>query len=124
MSYELSGKVIEVFDAQQVTERFKKREFVVEKAKVVNGTEYSDYVKFQLTQNRCDLADTISTGDMITVSFDVRGNRWEKNGEVNYFTNLEAWRIQKEADNDRAPAETEEDMPIYIVDDEDEDLPF
>ena len=37
MSYELTGKLLEKFDAVQRTETFKVREFVVEKAEDING---------------------------------------------------------------------------------------
>jgi hypothetical protein len=30
----------------------------------------------------------------VKVSFNIKGNRWEKDGKVNYITNLDAWRIE------------------------------
>ena len=37
MSFELTGKLIAVSDTQQVSDRFKKREFVLETAEEING---------------------------------------------------------------------------------------
>ena len=94
MNFEQTGKVIEKFDTQQISDRFKKREFVIE---VVNerNQDWNDYIKFQLTQDRCAQLDPFNLGEPIKVAFNVRGRKWEKDGKVNYFSNLEAWRLEK-----------------------------
>ncbi|MEA1897400.1 MAG: DUF3127 domain-containing protein, partial [Bacteroidota bacterium] len=90
MSFEISGKLIEKFDAIQVSDKFRKREFVVEKTETAGNTEFSNYIKFQLTQDRCDLIESFHTNDEIKISFNIKGNRWERDGKVSYFTNLDA----------------------------------
>ena len=47
MSYELTGKLLEKFDAIQRTGTFKVREFVVEKTEDINGKAITNYIKFQ-----------------------------------------------------------------------------
>jgi hypothetical protein len=95
MSYELSGKLIEKFPIEQPTASFRKREFVVELSEERNGRFFTDPVKFQLTQDRVELIDSVSLQDMVKVTFDIKGNRWERDGRVSYFTNLVAWKIEK-----------------------------
>ncbi len=51
--------------------------------------------KVQLIQDRCDLLETIQLNENIKVYFNLRGRKWENNGQVSYFTNLEGWRIEK-----------------------------
>lgn len=94
MALEVIGKLIEKNDTQQVTERFKKREFVLDISEEVNGTTYQNYAKMQLVQDRCDKLNAFQVGDVIKVSFNIRGNRWEKDGKVNYINSLDAWRIE------------------------------
>ncbi len=89
MNYELQGKLIVINDPIQVSERFKKRDFVVES----DDGFYKQYIKFQLTQEKCALIDDFSVGDDVNVKFNLKGRPYEKNGETIYFTNLEAWRI-------------------------------
>lgn len=127
MLFEITGKLIEKFNAQQVTDRFRKREFVLETRENVGTNEFVETIKFQLTQDRCDLVDSINVGDDIKVSFNIRGRRWEKNGQVSYFNNLEAWRVEKAVQ----PAQGPETAPPPGIDDipaeEDQptdDLPF
>jgi hypothetical protein len=95
MALELIGKLIEKHPVQQVTERFKKREFVLDISEEVNGNTYANYAKMQVVQNRCELLDNYNEGDILKVTFNVRGNRWEKDGKVNYINSLDAWRIEK-----------------------------
>ena len=85
MSFEIVGKLHKKFDTENKTATFQAREFVIE----VDGT-YPQFVKFQLTQDRCALVDKYNDGDSIRVHFDLRGREWQGK----YFTNLNAWRIE------------------------------
>ena len=48
----------------------------------------------QLVQNKCDIIDRFKEGDTVRVSFNIKGNKWERDGKVNYITNLDAWRVE------------------------------
>ena len=100
MSFEISGRLAERFETQKVSDRFQKREFVLEIKSTGNtGYEFVDFIKFQATQDKCSLLDQVNIDDEVKVSFNLKGRKWEKDGQVSYFTNLEAWRIEK-AQND------------------------
>ena len=126
MNFEINGKIIEILNLVNVSERFKKQEFVIEHTENNTGTDYTDYIKFQLTQNRTELIADFGVGDDVKVSFNIRGNKWVKEGKVSYFTNLDAWRIEKvKSQNEEAPSfqdypDLEEAPPEQAVD----DLPF
>ncbi|HTN46127.1 MAG TPA: DUF3127 domain-containing protein [Flavipsychrobacter sp.] len=94
MSFEITGKLAVKYDTQQVKESFKKREFVMEIAEEINGNVYTNFAKMQLVQGKCELLDRFNEGDQIKVNFNIKGNRWERDGKVNYITNLDAWRIE------------------------------
>ena len=95
MSFEISGLLAEKYETQQVNERFKKREFVLEIKSTGNtGYEFVDFIKFQATQDKCSMLDSFNVDDQVKVSFNLRGRKWERDGQVTYFTNLEAWRIE------------------------------
>ena len=121
MSFEINGRLAEKFETQQVSDRFQKREFVLEiKSSGTSGFEFVDLVKFQVTQDRCLLLDQFDIDDKIKVSFNLRGRRWEKDGQVSYFTNLEAWRVEKLQTDSGAPqSDTPADEHIP-----DNDAPF
>ncbi len=121
MSYELNGKLVEKFDTQQVTATFRKREFVIEKKENAAGREFIELIKFQLNQDRCDLMNDFQINDELNVSFNIKGRKWEKDGKVSYFLNLEAWKIDKVAgENAQTPPPSMDEIPPEMED----DLPF
>ena len=70
---EITGKLLECMDTVQVSERFRKREFVLEYA---DNPEYPEYIKFELAQDRCELLDSFQPGQKVRVDFDLKGRRW------------------------------------------------
>lgn len=85
MSFEVEGKLHKKFETENKTQTFQAREFVIE----IGEGQYPQFIKFQLTQDRCGLIDSYEEGSMIKVYFDLRGREWNEK----YFTNLNAWRI-------------------------------
>lgn len=125
MNYEVTGKLIFKENTQKISDRFQKREFVIEVENEKNS-QWNDFVKIQLIQDRCDLLENIQLNDNIKVYFNLRGRKWENNGQISYFTNLEGWRIEKIQDG---PETAEVPIPHYKVEDippmpEADDLPF
>jgi len=123
MNFQLEGKLIEIYPIQQVSETFRKREFVIEINEETPGRTFTQYVKFQLLQDKCEIIEDFQKEQQIKVYFSIRGNRWEKDGNVAYFTNLDAWKIEpvdySYSQDDDIPL-PDDDYPT----DEDEDLPF
>ena len=95
MTYELTGKLIAKYDEIQRTATFKIREFAVEKTEEISGKTISNFVKFQCVQDKTNIVDKFNIGDEIKISFNIKGSKWEKEGKVSYFTNLDAWRIEQ-----------------------------
>ena len=119
MSFEINGRLAEKYETQKVSDRFQKREFVIEvKSNSATGFEFVDFIKFQSTQDKCSMLDQFSIDDTLKVSFNLRGRKWEKDGQVSYFTNLEAWRIEK------LSAETDESAAPIQENSDSQDAPF
>jgi hypothetical protein len=126
MAFEISGKVIEIYPIVQVSDKFRKREFVIEKKESTGGAVFIDYLKFQLVQDKCDLINESLMNEEIRIMFNIKGNKWERDGKINYFTNLDAWKIERTSSGGKeqinTPNNTLEDAPPEI--DDLSDLPF
>lgn len=96
MSLEVTGKLLVKYDPIQVSDKFKKREFVIELAEEINGNVYTNFAKLQLVQNKCEIIDRYNTGDVVKVTFNIKGNSYvdKKDGQTKYITNLDAWRVE------------------------------
>lgn len=86
MAFEITGKLHRIFPIEEKSSSFRTRDIVLE----VQDGNFMQYVKFQLTQDRCALADAFREGEEVRVSFNLRGREWQGK----YFTNLDAWRIE------------------------------
>ncbi len=128
---EIRGKVHEIGDVQQVTDTFKKRDLIVQYAE---NPQFVEYIRFEATQDRTALFDSLSVGDEVEVSFNLRGRPWtNKDGVTSYFNSLVAWRVAKvtaepvqAAQPGGAPpqAATPPTVDISADDGKDDDLPF
>lgn len=88
MAFDVIGKAVKIYDVESKSASFQTREFVISTEET-----YPQFVKFQATQDRCNIVDGINEGDKIKVHFDLRGREWQGK----YFTNLNAWKIEKQA---------------------------
>ena len=121
MGMETSGKLHVVFEAKQITERFRKREFVIELA---DNPRYPQYVQFQLTGDRCESLDGFSVGDSVKVEFSLRGREWTSpQGETKYFNSLDCWTIERAGDS-AGPSGDEPPPPDGPPPGFDSDIPF
>ncbi len=125
MAFEITGKLIAVYNIVQRSETFKTREFVIENNEENGGRVFTSYVKFQCVQDRTSIPDKFKMGDNVKVSFNIRGTRWNKNGVDNYITNLDAWRIEHaSAMGQQPPSYTDPSAPDGAPDSDEDDLPF
>ena len=117
----VEGKVKRIHDEQVISDRFKKREFVIE-----TEEQYPQVLMFQLVQDKTNLIDQFSVGDKVEIFFNLRGREWQKDpsAEIKVFNTLDAWRIQKvEAMQPTAAGDMPSAEPVAPASPED-DLPF
>ncbi|NLX24725.1 MAG: DUF3127 domain-containing protein [Lentisphaerae bacterium] len=118
MAYDLTGKIKVIMEPKTFGSGFTVREFVV----TVEDGKFPQDIVLQFVQDKVSLLDTVSEGQEVTVSFDIRGR--EYNGR--YFNNLQAWKIAAAdgaaGDNEKPPV-SDSDVPSDF-DDYEDDIPF
>ena len=68
---------------------FQKRELII-----VTEEQYPQTISLDFTQGNCELLNGYQPGQVVKVTFDIRGREWTNpQGEVKYFNSLVAWRI-------------------------------
>lgn len=105
-----TGVIMKIFDEQVISDKFKKREFILE----AGSPEYPEYVKFEFTQDKTGILDNYNVNDPVQISFNLKGRKWtDPQGVDKYFNTLQAWRISHagcEAGANGAAAE-KDDLP-------------
>ncbi len=111
--YTLKGELKVINQVQQVSDSFKKQEFVL----LDKSGKYAQTILFQAAQDRCDLLNNFKVGDKVEVTFFLRGREWTnpKDGLVRFFNSLDAWKIE--------PLEQKEIKPTFVAEGDD-DFPF
>ena len=128
---EIKGKIKKISETVQISERFRKREFVVEYA---SNQDYPQSLQFEMVQDRCELLDSFEVGQDVEVFFDLRGREWTNpQGEVKYFNSLQAWKLVSEQNAVNPPAPNNqtritsaspEEKPGWLEKETADNLPF
>ena len=107
--FKFQGKIKVINETQVISEKFKKREFVV----TDTSSMYPQDVMFQSVQDKCDMLNGYAVEDQVEVSFNLRGREWTSpDGVVKYFNTLDAWRIEKMGQGGGIPAAGPSDMSL------------
>jgi single-strand DNA-binding protein len=93
LSVELNGTLHEVYPTQQITDKFKKRDFILE---IPNGN-YLQHIKCEATGNTCEKLDGVRIGSQVFAKCDLRGRIYQKkDGTKGQMNSLVAWEIKSE----------------------------
>ncbi len=113
------GEVVFITPTTSVSDKFKKREVTLK-----SQDEYPQYVTFQLTQDKCDLANNLKTGEVVEVSYNLRGRRWEaQDGTIKYFNSIEAWTMSLSSKVENSAVDKLR-KTFNTTDESTDDLPF
>ena len=129
---EIKGKIKKILETVEISERFRKREFIIEYS---NNPEYPQSIQFEMIQDRCEFLDQFKEGQQVEIFFDLRGREWTSpQGEIKYFNTLQAWKIvtdevkeetsskiKNSEDNDKLD---DQEKPGWLDDENMDDLPF
>jgi hypothetical protein len=115
--FKLTGVIKVIKDEVQVSEKFKKREFVV----TDSSGMYPQDILFELAKDKCDIINAFMEGQEVEVSFNLRGREWvSPTGEVRYFNTLDAWRIENVGSTPQPSAQPAASLSVEA----DEEPPF
>lgn len=112
---DIQGRLAVKMDEQTVSEKFKKREFVIE-----TGDKYPELLKFQLVNDKTDLLEPYKIGETIKVTFNLKGAKWKES----YFVNLQAWKIERIGPTVASVETPKEETLVTTNDSQSDVLPF
>lgn len=120
---EITGTIKAIFNEQVVSDKFKKREFVV----TDNSSNYPQHIKMELVQDKTSLLDQYKTGDEVKVHINIRGREYvNKEGQTQYFNSIQAWRIERlgGSSNSSSSVSGNENVEGTSFSGKEDDLPF
>jgi hypothetical protein len=124
MTVELTGSIHAIMPIAQISDKFKKREFVL----LINDSEYPQHRKLECQQDKVSMLDNYNLNDEVVVSFNINGREHRKNtGEISYFNSDVVWKMEKviSAQKPNTDIQTPPHQPVSeLFSDTVNDLPF
>ena len=102
MAYKITGRVLQVGPSQGIMTKsgnqMVKRDVIIMVRKFDPNTgepTFDEYntPKFSFMNERCQQLDRIKIGDIVNISFDVRGRTYDKDGKTEYINDLNPYSI-------------------------------
>lgn len=114
MANQIIGRVFGVGDTQPIqskdgTKTYYKRELVLDATRYDSMTGergFDNYPSFEFSGDKCKELDNLTIGDIVVVSFDVVGSKYEKDGQTKFFNRVRGYKIEK-----RQAPETNNNIP-------------
>ena len=91
---EITGKIKVIEETKQVSETFRKRDLVVTTAE-----EYPQHITIQFVKDKCEVLSSYKVGQEVTVSVNLLGREYTKDGVTRYFNTIQGWKIEKAQSN-------------------------
>jgi len=112
----IKGTMHVIMPTQQVSEKFAKRDFVIE-----TEGEYKQLISVQVSQDKCALLDNFKLGDEVEAHINLRGRAWTNpQGETKYFNTIESWKLNKLGVAAAEPVQASN----HVVGNDEQSLPF
>ena len=110
---ELKGTVHSISELQAISDKFSKREMVL----LIPDDKYPQYLPITFGGKNADLIKGLTTGSDVSVSINLRGRLYVKDGIEKAFGTLEGWKVD-------VISEATQQANISPVDQSDFELPF
>jgi hypothetical protein len=121
----VTGKIHFVSALKTGSEKFKSKDVVL-----LTDDKYPQYITIQLTQDKTGLLTEQNIGEIVEVSINLRGRKWESpTGEIKYFNTIEGWQInavqsEVESEVENKGREALKETIIHESNFDNDDLPF
>ncbi len=119
MTNTITGKIEHIGRTEQLTTKdgtktFLKRELVLDVTRFDPYTGergFENFNSFEFSGDKCTELDRYKAGDVVTVSFDLSGSRYDKDGVTKYFTRIRGYKIELRGAHAPAPAQQQAYAP-------------
>ena len=129
MANQIIGRVFQIGDTEAVKSKagsktYYKRELIVDATRfdgLTGERGYDNYPSFEFSGDNCQLLNQFKQGDIVVVSFDLQGTKYEKDGQTRFFTRIRGYKIELKQASQTHP---QYQQPTYQPPQVEDDTPF
>jgi hypothetical protein len=126
MTNQITGKIMVIGHTASIPSKdgsktYNKREIILDATKFDPYTGergYENYPSFEFGGDKCAELDQFSVGEIVTISFDLQGTKYEKDGQTRFFTRIRGYKVER-----RHVQNASTQTPQYTQS-QDNDMPF
>ena len=112
---EVTGKIKTIKQVEKISDKFKKRELVIE-----THDKYPQPLLLEFVQDNTALLDNFSQDQDVKIGINLRGREWTSpQGETRYFNSIQGWKIES-----YDTKEVEVTVEDHLESRDNDDLPF
>lgn len=126
MANQITGKIVVIGSTESIPSKdgsktYNKREIVLDATKFDPYTGergYENYPSFEFGGDKCAELDHFSAGEIVTISFDLQGTKYEKDGQTRFFTRIRGYKVERRNIQNTSPQVSQ------YTQQQDNDMPF
>ncbi len=126
MANQITGKIVVIGNTESIPSKdgsktYNKREIVLDATKFDPYTGergYENYPTFEFGGDKCAELDQFSVGEIVTISFDLQGTKYEKDGQTRFFTRIRGYKVERRNIQNTSPQTSQHTQS------QDNDMPF
>lgn len=92
MANQIIGRVFQIGDTKEIKSKdgsktYYRRELIVDATRfdgLTGQRGYDNFPSFEFSGDNCQLLDQLKMGDVVAVSFDLQGTKYEKDGQTRF----------------------------------------
>lgn len=118
MANTITGKVAKIGNTQEFQSKsgktYMRRDLVLDATKFDPYTGergFDNYPVFEFSGENCAALDTLLLDQVVTVSFDLQGTRYEKDGDTHYFTRIRGYKVEVRPERGNKPTHAYPQQP-------------
>lgn len=94
MSVTITGRVYRIFPHEQKTSTFTVRQVIIDTTETRNGQTFPNHIMVQFVNNNCALLDNVKVGDVVRISYNLRGSLFNGAQGETCFNNVVGWKVE------------------------------
>lgn len=132
MANQIIGRVFQIGDTNEIKSKdgsktYYKRELVLDTTRfdgLTGERGYDNYPSVEFSGDNCQLLNQFKQGDIVVVSFDLQGTKYEKDGQTRFFTSIRGYKIELKQASQPQPQYQQPTPPAYQPPQVEDDTPF
>ena len=103
MANQVIGRVFQIGNTESIKSKdgsktYYKRELVLDATRFDGMTGergFDNFPSFEFSGDKCSELDKFSVGEVVTVTFDLQGTKYEKDGQTRFFNRVRGYKIER-----------------------------